>query len=68
MTQSSTQPLAPSIRSYTNARDAEQKDTLSHQAPRALTDLLASAMTAMAGLEASTLNAVRRSGSDKKED
>lgn len=67
MTQYPTQPTAHSIRPYSDARDAEQKDALDTQAPRALTDLLASAMTAMAGLEASTLMAVRRSSSEIEE-
>ena len=64
MTQYPAQPTAHSIRPYSDARDEEQKDALNTQAPHALTDLLASAMTAMAGLEASTLMAVHRPGSE----
>jgi hypothetical protein len=60
MTQYPAQPTAHSIRPYSDARDEEQKDALNTLAPHALTDLLASAMTAMAGLEASTLMAVHR--------
>jgi hypothetical protein len=64
MTQYPAQPTAHSIRPYSDARDAEQKDALNTHAPRALTDLLASAMTAMAGLEASTLMAAHRPSSE----
>ena len=67
MTQYTTQPMAPSIESYTAARAAEQKDALKTQAPRALTDLLASAMTAMAGLEASSTTFMHHAVAEKKE-